>query len=313
LAISLGAAGLTQGSVLIDAVDISARIIAHARRGIYSNFSLRAVDASFQQRYFQPLADGRYQLNPVWLDWPRWYQGNVVENAWHPPSAPYDVIFCRNVLIYLTLPMQRHLMRRLRQWLAPSGVLIVGHAEGQLACQFFRPIGEAHAFAFTPQPSSPGLTTQALSHHPQTSLAFELTPDITASVFSPPSPTAAPVTVQTWDPPAVVPTQAVASLDATPSLALAQRLADQGDWSAARTACVACLAVRPQAEGFFLLGLLAFVQKQGAEAEAHWHKAVYLSPDHAPTLRYLSLLKQQQGDLSQAQRWHRRWQRSMPA
>lgn len=303
LALALAGAGLLPSQASIDAVDISARNLAHTRQGRYGEFALRAVDAAFKERHFRHTPEGYYQLHPEWLGWLRLHLGNIVDDAWQPANAPYHVIFCRNVMIYFTAAMQRHLMRRLSQWLAPNGVLIVGHAEGSLARQFFQARGESRALAFGPQSAS-GLQPAALPPpHPPGLLAVPVTPPsfVPLAMLSPPLVPMSPVlpTVPEQVPP-------------LPDLAMARRLADQGDWAAATAQCLAwlqtpALDLTQQAEAYFLLGLVAFAQRQFSQAETQWRKVMYLVPEHALALRYLSLLEQQ-GYAGQSQRWQTRWQ-----
>ena len=60
----------------------------------------------------------------------------------------YDVIFCRNLLIYLRGAAGAELMRRLADWLAPQGLLFVGHAEMWLCpAELLVPVSTPHTFA----------------------------------------------------------------------------------------------------------------------------------------------------------------------
>lgn len=306
LALTLAGAGCLPHQVVLDAVDISARNLAHTRQGRYSEFALRAVDASFRERHFRKTDTGDYQLHPEWLGWLRLHQGNIIDDAWQPPSSPYHIIFCRNVMIYFTAAMQRHLMRRLTQWLAPHGLLVVGHAEGSLTRQFFQPWGGAKTLGFGLRP----VVQEPVSVLPAwTTLPLEVqwAPAPTQAADAPPAPPVVPAAAL---PASITPPPA-------PSLAEAQRLADRGAWATATTQSLAYLATLApsalvqRAETYFLLGLIALAQQQYPEAEAYWRKVIYLVPEHALALRYLSVLERQ-GHIRTGNRWQARWQQVEP-
>lgn len=81
----------------------------------------------------------------------------------------------------------------------------------------------------------------------------------------------------------------------------ASRLADQGEYAAATAACNAVLALDPNAaDAYFILGLVAECERQGALAGDHWRRCVYLKPDHYEALCHLALLAEQSGDAAQA-------------
>ena len=53
---------------------------------------------------------------------------NLIRDDW-PFREPFDVIFCRNVMIYFDEPTQRRVLERMHRVLKPGGMLFVGHAE----------------------------------------------------------------------------------------------------------------------------------------------------------------------------------------
>ena len=52
---------------------------------------------------------------------------NLIENL--PFREPFDVVFCRNVMIYFDAPTQRAVLERIHRVMKPGGMLFVGHAE----------------------------------------------------------------------------------------------------------------------------------------------------------------------------------------
>jgi chemotaxis protein methyltransferase CheR len=125
-----GIQDLTLWDIGILATDLSSRMIADARKGIYDTNHLRDVSPLLISKYFTCI-----ETNPV-----RRYQ--VIEPLRHlvhfarlnlmgewPMRGPFDVIFCRNVMIYFDKQTQGRLVNRFWKLLKPAGHLFVGHSE----------------------------------------------------------------------------------------------------------------------------------------------------------------------------------------
>ncbi len=115
--------------VKITGVDLSPAMLAKAARGRYSAWSLRATPDDLRQRYFR--ADGRdFVLAPEVRSMVTFDERNLIEDdlqVWRP--ATYDVIFCRNVIMYFTPELMQHVVRRVSRSLLPGGFFFLGHAE----------------------------------------------------------------------------------------------------------------------------------------------------------------------------------------
>lgn len=115
--------------ISIRAVDINPAMLERARRARYSSFSLRETPAEMQERWFS--LDGRdVVLNDSIRRAVTFHRGNLAENdpdLW--PPEYYDVVFCRNVIMYLTPDTARRLVERITRALVPGGYLFLGHAE----------------------------------------------------------------------------------------------------------------------------------------------------------------------------------------
>jgi chemotaxis protein methyltransferase CheR len=111
----------------IHAVDLNPRAIERARAAVYSSWALRETPEHFKKQYFS--AEGRdYSLAKSIRDSVRFDEGNLVtDDSWFPES--YDVVFCRNVLMYFSPDNARRVVSRLARALAPGGYLFLGHAE----------------------------------------------------------------------------------------------------------------------------------------------------------------------------------------
>jgi len=115
--------------LLLQGVDLSAAAIKRARRGRYSKWSLRTLPDPLRQRYFRK--DGEeYQVLDELRSRVLFEEGNLLEeaNSLFLPGL-FDIIFCRNVIIYLSDRAARSLLQQLHSALVPGGFLFLGHSE----------------------------------------------------------------------------------------------------------------------------------------------------------------------------------------
>jgi chemotaxis protein methyltransferase CheR len=115
----------------VEATDISRRILTHAAAGIYSESTVAKVSPEVCRAHFQrgfgPRA-GFFRIKPALRERVSFHHLNLLEGE--PPfDEPFQVIFCRNVMIYFDRPTQEELIARLFRRLVPGGYLFVGHAE----------------------------------------------------------------------------------------------------------------------------------------------------------------------------------------
>ena len=128
LAMLLAQRGLLE-RVEILASDISERALAHARRGVYGRRSLRSVMPGYER--WLRIEGERATVAPELVSAIRWSRVNLIEPA--DTKAPgFDVITCRNVLIYFSDVTVTQVVERLASRLEPSGVLLVGVSESLL-------------------------------------------------------------------------------------------------------------------------------------------------------------------------------------
>jgi chemotaxis protein methyltransferase CheR len=116
-------------SVAIRAVDINTAMLSKAARGCYSAWALRGTPSQTQRRWFRSV--GReFVLEESIRAAVTFQEINLAhENAELCRPETYDVIFCRNVLMYFTQESAQALVTRLTRSLAPGGYLFLGHAE----------------------------------------------------------------------------------------------------------------------------------------------------------------------------------------
>jgi chemotaxis protein methyltransferase CheR len=110
------------------ATDISNSALAKARRGLYSKDKVKKVDPRYLSKYFKEQGEKEYKIAEVIQHWIRFQYLNLADVDKFP-SASYDLIFCRNVLIYFDRKAQDLLMERVTNLLLPGGYLFLGDAE----------------------------------------------------------------------------------------------------------------------------------------------------------------------------------------
>jgi chemotaxis protein methyltransferase WspC len=294
LVMTLLDAGLSPHRFQVDAVDISARALARARRAVYERNSFRGEELDYRERHFTARQD-RYELQPAIREHVRFQRGNLLAADFLAGAEPYDVIFCRNVLIYFDAPTQERVIALLARMLAPDGTLFVGPSEAFLVRRTGLVSAEhPRAFAYR-KTGSPGLRAEAAPRK-----KIKRTP--AAAAKAAPKPAALPARK-------VRPEPAPAG-QAAPDLELISRLADAGRLQEAARACEAHLKEHGASPGaYYLWGLVHDANGHPRRAAECYRKVIYLEPNHAEALTHLALLAGKQGDAAAAKRLQRRAQR----
>jgi chemotaxis protein methyltransferase CheR len=132
LAMLLDGAGLLNEVTLV-ASDISARALARAQEGTYLRRSLRALPA-FAGRWFTPIENGM-RIERRMTEAIDWHRVNLLDAAAVRALGTFDVVICRNVLIYFSDPTVESVLTLLIGALRPKGRLIVGTSESLLRFQ----------------------------------------------------------------------------------------------------------------------------------------------------------------------------------
>lgn len=121
------APNVSQLDVRILATDIDPKIIAQAKAGIYDGQAIETVDAAMRKQWFTPAGEKRWQVNDQVKQLITYRELNLM--AQWPFRGPFDVIFCRNVVIYFDEPTQAKIWIRYADLLPPGGHLYIGHSE----------------------------------------------------------------------------------------------------------------------------------------------------------------------------------------
>jgi chemotaxis protein methyltransferase CheR len=160
------ASGAAVPPVRILATDVSERALAAAREGEYRARSTRDLDSALRDRYFHAAGE-RLFVGDRLRSLVSFARHNLVTDPLPPPGeARFDLILCRNVLIYFDTATADRVTVALSDALAPSGMLILGSADA-----LYRGAGRLRALAAAV--SSPATTAARRSHGPPRPLGRE--------------------------------------------------------------------------------------------------------------------------------------------
>ncbi|SHM62794.1 CheR family methyltransferase [Phytopseudomonas punonensis] len=288
IAMALLDAGLPGDGFRIDAMDISEVNLQRAGRAIYGRNSFRGDDLSFRDRHFSETPEG-FELRGEVRRKVRLLAGNLLAPGLLAGEAPYDFVFCRNLLIYFDRPTQHAVAAVLQRLMREDGALFIGPAEASLFSQVgMQALNIPLAFVFRRQAPRPA------------SAPSPMVPSITTR----PRPAAAAAPVPVRRAPAPVAAPAVTADTSLDEIAV---LANAGRSDEARAACERYLAAHgPTAQAFYWLGLLSDVAGRSGDAQDYYRKTLYLAPTHAEALAHLSALLAARGDMAGARRLQQR-------
>ncbi|MGV3522814.1 MAG: CheR family methyltransferase [Candidatus Sericytochromatia bacterium] len=288
------------GGGLLDimATDLNPQSLAQAASARYRKWSFRQNDPRLQAQYFDE-EGSLWRLKAPYRHAVKFRPHNLIQDT---PSSlspqPFDLIVCRNVLIYFDSPTQRRLIQRFYQHLQPQGWLILGPSElTPLSCYPFGVTKLASLSCFckgSPLEASPDLLIKPIIRPNDLSLPA---PDSAA-----PSPGPAP-------PPPPVPSADLVSsgLPELPDMAALhpelRRLSDLGQLAAAEALCRELLLKESlNATLYYELALIVLAQGRFEEALGYFQRTLYLERHHSLAHYHLGLLWYRQGKPAQARR-----------
>ncbi|MDT7518382.1 CheR family methyltransferase [Rhodoferax sp. TBRC 17660] len=121
----------SNGNFSLIASDIDSKVLHTASQGIYKSDSLKGLDQARLQRFFMRGKAGNAGMAKVKQELRSkidFLIVNLIRNDW-PFRDPFDVVFCRNVMIYFDATTQRQVLERIHKVMKPGALLFVGHAE----------------------------------------------------------------------------------------------------------------------------------------------------------------------------------------
>jgi chemotaxis protein methyltransferase CheR len=262
--------------------DINRHCLARARVGKFEEWALRSTPEDLKRDCF--LREGkRWSIAPEYKERVSFQYHNLVENSF--PSLLnnlfcFDLIVCRNVMIYFGPELMQRMIERFHDCLVPGAWLLVGPTEPNMT--YFSSFRTVNAPGVTlyqkPDPSTPAVDTKKF-----TAVSFEL-PALTP-----------PADVSVMD---GLPSECMA-----PTLADVRRDADQGAWESAAHRCEQLLKTDNlnSAVHFYHALVLRQLRREG-EAERSLRRAIYLDRKSVLAHYYLGIFLQSKGDSRQAAR-----------
>jgi chemotaxis protein methyltransferase CheR len=123
---------LQYANIEILATDLNTKSLRRASQGVYTDWSFRGTPQWVRRRYFKAAENGRCAVTPAIRKRVTFAQLNLMDDTYAPLltyTSGFDVIFCRNVLMYFTPEGMRKVVRQLYRYLATDGWLIVSPTE----------------------------------------------------------------------------------------------------------------------------------------------------------------------------------------
>lgn len=307
IAMALLDAGVPASRFQIDGIDISLQALAEAKDALYAKNSFRGSDLEYRNRHFIPEARG-HRLSAAVRRQVSFEHGNIFAPHFLSGAAAYDIIFCRNVLIYFDAAMQRQAISVLARLLKKTGWLFVGSSEtGLPASRGFSSARMPLAFAFRKMGEFviqntllPAIKSTVKSLKPaHTKMPRAVTPPVSIR----------PIPAVPRNTPSLVTDKTNAN--ALGVLEQATSLADRGRLNQAADLChLHVKANGSSAKSFYLLGLIEDARGDFALAADCYRKVLYLDPAHAEAMIHLACLLEKKGDHSGARLLRARFDRA---
>ena len=300
IAITLIEAGLGHEDFSIDAVDISVRSLQAAKSGIYGKNSFREKDDQYVTRYFSRTEKG-LQISERILNSVRFQRGNILDPDFSAGRSPYDVVFCRNLLIYMTQEAKKRILDVLNSILLEGGLFFTGHTETMLIRSYGYSIVK-HPRVFACRKAERDNIVK-LKRPERTRTMLNVAP------FSVRSTPASPAVPKNYPHPNQSSENTKPIVQESPEQLLNQ-VRELGNKGAIEEAAVLCEKFLKEhslnSEAYYLMGLLHDASNKHDLAEECFLKALYLDPNHYSVLVKLYLLYEQRGDRTRAQAYRER-------
>ena len=289
------AAELEGWKVTLLGTDLNRAFLDQAKRAVYGAWAVRGLPDTLLKAYFEPQNAG-WKVRDAYREWAQFEVFNLVDDRLPDPGrgmAGFDIVLCRNVMIYFDQPTRARLLQGLGAALVDGGWLVVGHAES----------GPEINAMFSPVPV-PGATLyrkpDPLAVPPPQPAPLPPAAPPSPPAAAPPSPPPARRAKAAKQPPAEPP-----PARPLPTLADIEAMAERGERTEALDACMDLVERdRFNAGAHFHLGLLEDELGVG-DPVAAFRRALYLDPDFLLADYHLALAYWRRGKLALAQRHFR--------
>jgi chemotaxis protein methyltransferase WspC len=286
IAMTLLEAGLAPGEFLIDAVDISSRALKKACDARFGAGSFREKNIHIAEGY--SVKSGKeFLLDSGVVSQVNFSRENIMSEDFTGRREPYQIIFCRNLLVYLTPVARIKILSHLERLLVPGGILFTGAAELMFFYQRgYLPVEHPQSFACrkTEQvqskvavlPEKPFLKASSHVHHRASRKQGKEAP----ARGRPDKP---------------------AGMTAPIALEMIRDMADRGALEQACSLCESFLKEHGTcAEAYYLMGVICQASNSSDRAEDFFLKSIFLDPQHYEALIHLHLIHAHRGDAAKA-------------
>ena len=292
IALSLLESGHSQNQFHIIATDISRHAVKQARSGLFSENAFRTIDETLKNKWFSLTPKG-WQVDPAIQETIEFLDRNLLDPSIaneliQKARGRFDLICCRNLLVYFTKPARKNLIQILARLLKPDGELVIGAAETVIlpTCDW-EPTGPL-TFRLRKQAIEPPLVQQeSIQDNTHKS-------PIQTKVESSQLGHANPI---------------IPSDNATTSPEIireVEALANAGDIENAIRICQESLQIKgTQTDLLYILAILHQTAGDFETSEKLLEKAVYLEPRHEGALLSLALIAKRRGDTTAERRYRR--------
>lgn len=133
------------------ATDIDYEVLQKAANGLYQEGEIQGIPDQYLQKYFQGFKDDsgkKFQMKPEYRELVRFATFNLLTEK-YPFKNPFDIVFCRNVLIYFDRPTAEGVIEKLARSLGTGGYLFLGHSEtGMMRTKLLKTVSNGVYFKF---------------------------------------------------------------------------------------------------------------------------------------------------------------------
>ena len=296
IALSLLESGHSQAQFHIIATDISRHAIKQARSGLFSENAFRTIDETRKDKWFASTPKG-WKLASVIQETVEFLDRNLLNSSTEAELAQkaqsgFDLICCRNLLVYFTKPARNNLIQILKRLLKPDGELVVGAVETViLPTSDWEPTGPLTFRLRKQSINSPLVKQKSIQSNTHKRSTFAEVETSQYGSNKPPIPFDDITSTPTVSP------EIIRDVEA---------LANAGDIKNAIRLCQKSLQINStQTDLLYMLAILHQTAGDFKTSEKLLEKAVYLEPRHEGALLSLALIAKRRGDTTAERRYRR--------
>jgi len=316
IAITLIEAGLMPSQLKIDAFDISERNIKHCKTAYYRENSFRGVSFYIRDRFFN-FEDNNYYPDILIKTMVNFEVASILDPIFINTQLPYDVVFCRNLLIYFDRDTQAIAVTMLNKILNPKGLLFVGHAETNIFTNnwtvskrypksfIVRKVNDNAKFGSDIVAGKGTIAREKVRNKLKSKMPSVLSNNTQrkTKLFNKPD----NLNRSTKKVKTVLTAVKVKGSSTESDLAMAKKLADSGSLIEAEKICVTYMENhKHDKEVYYLLAIIQLAIGDELKSLQYFKNVIYLAPDHYDSLMYLATLLAGQGDDIAASRYRDR-------